>query len=104
MLDVKRNELAVGIDIGGTNLRGAVVDQSGQIKAFIHAPSPIADPHEGHKVIVETVRRLAVQAGVLVENLSGVGLGIPGWMDRVRGDLMFAPKMAHWQNIFTLDA
>ncbi len=104
MLGVKRNELAIGIDIGGTNLRGAVVDQSGQIKAFMHTSSPIADPRQGHKVIVETVHRLAAQAGVLVENLIGIGLGIPGWMDRIRGDLIFAPKMAHWQNIFSLNA
>ena len=104
MLDVKQNQLAVGIDIGGTNLRGAVVDHTGQIKAFLHTASPINNPVQGQKVIVDTVYRLATQAGICVEHLAGLGLGIPGWMDRLRGELIFAPKMAHWQNIVTLDA
>lgn len=103
MLDVNHNQLAVGIDMGGTNLRGAVVDHTGQIQAFLNTASPISDPHQGQKVIVDTVNRLAAQVGMRVENLAGLGLGIPGWLDRLRGELVFAPKMAHWQNIVTLD-
>lgn len=94
---------AIGVDIGGTNLRAAVVDQTGKILAFTHAKSPIADPTQGCTQLVQAIRSVAAQANLQLGQLQGVGLGIPGWQDRLHGRLVFAPKMAHWQPIFDLE-
>ncbi len=103
MDSIEESGVAIGVDIGGTNLRAAVVDQSGKILAFTRTRSPIADPMQGHDLLVQAIRTVATQANVQLSQLQGVGLGIPGWLDRLSGRLAFAPKMAHWQQIFDLD-
>lgn len=99
-----RKGLAVGVDIGGTNLRAAVVDSSGRIMHLLRAPSPIVDPARGQHALIEAIQAVTTEAGFKLADLEGVGIGIPGWMDRVTGSLIFAPKMAHWQGVFALDA
>jgi glucokinase len=96
--------VAVGIDIGGTNLRAAVVDHTGQILTLLRAASPIVDPGSGQRALIQAIRAVTAQAGCRLEDLQGVGIGIPGWMDRTSGALTFAPKMAHWQGVFALGA
>lgn len=100
---IEETGLAIGVDIGGTNLRAAVVDYSGKILALTRTKSPIADPTQGYELLVQTIHTVATQANVPLRQLQGIGLGIPGWLDRVSGRLVFAPKMAHWQQIFDLD-
>ncbi len=94
---------AIGVDIGGTNLRAAVVDEAGCIVHHLRTASPIVDPSSGRQALVQAVREVAMQAQRRLADLCGVGIGIPGWMDRVRGELVFAPKMAHWQDVFDLE-
>jgi glucokinase len=96
--------LAVGVDMGGTNLRAAVIDSTGQILHHLRLTSPIVDPLMGRQVLLQAIQEVTAQAGCQLADLCGVGIGIPGWMDRVRGELVFAPKMAHWQGVVTLDA
>jgi glucokinase len=38
------NMLAIGIDIGGTKIAGALVDANGQIVAESKVPTPATDP------------------------------------------------------------
>ena len=96
--------MAVGVDIGGTNLRAAVVDSFGRIIHLLRAPSPIVDPARGQRALVNAIQAVTAAAGFKLADLEGVGVGIPGWMDRVTGSLVFAPKMAHWQGVFALEA
>jgi len=103
MCNLEQTGLAVGVDMGGTNLRCAVIDQMGQILALIRTASSIAEPKKGKEILIQTIRDVASQAGVRLVDLQGIGLGIPGWLDRISGHLVFAPKMAHWQGFFDLD-
>ncbi|MFN8488281.1 MAG: ROK family protein [Caldilineaceae bacterium] len=103
MEPIEQKGAAIGVDIGGTNLRAAVVDQTGKIVAFTRTKSPIADPTQGYARLVQVIRAVAAQANLQLGQLQGVGLGIPGWQDRLSGRLVFAPKMAHWQQIFDLE-
>lgn len=103
-MDSLAQGVAVGVDIGGTNLRAAVVDHTGSIVQHLRAASPIVDPHGGQEALIRAVCAVTAQAQLRLEDLQGVGVGIPGWMDRVRGELVFAPKMAHWQGVFDLGA
>jgi glucokinase len=100
---VEQKRLAIGVDMGGTNLRVAVVNHEGQILASIRRPSPIAEPKQGQASLIQAIGDVAADIAVTPVDLCGVGIGIPGWMDRVTGRLAFAPKMAHWQEVFDLD-
>src|SRR5687768_8978370 len=103
MLAREHKRLAVGIDMGGTNLRAAVIDCNGHILASIRRPSPIADAEQGQASFIQAIRDVATEAMVEPASLCGVGMGIPGWMDRVTGRLVFAPKLVHWQKFFDLN-
>lgn len=103
MLPILQNKFAIGIDMGGTNLRAAVVDHNGQIIASIRRPSPIAQAQQGQTSLMQAVRDVAAEAAVDLGHVCGVGIGIPGWVDRVTGRLVFAPKMVNWQAVFDLD-
>lgn len=73
------NELFIGIDLGGTNLRFALVDSGGRILHRVHDKTEI---HEGKGALfsrlgkgIESLRRLAESEG---ETVAAVGAGVPG--------------------------
>lgn len=77
----------IGVDLGGTNLRAAAVDETGQILARISAPvSYEAGPEE---VICEIVRVIEdLRTRTEVGKLRGVGIGVPGYVDLSAGVIM----------------
>ena len=70
---------AVGIDIGGTKIAGALVDEQGQILKELKVPSPIDDAHQ----MIETIASLVAEltAGQVV---AGVGVAAAGFMSKDR--------------------
>jgi glucokinase len=77
----------VGIDLGGTNVRAAVVDGKGQVEVEERAPTP-ADWPALLATIVELFDRLAgARPGV-----GAVGVGAAGMVDR-HGTVHYAPNI-----------
>lgn len=75
---------AIGVDLGGTNLRVAAIDAHGQIIYRVSEPAVFdAGPR---RVIDEIVRVIeAVRASVGTDGLRGVGIGVPGFIDMQAG-------------------
>ncbi len=65
---------AIGIDIGGTQLRAAIVDDGGTILERDRRPTPADDPTSLVSVIEELITRIRDRAGILLP----VGIGIAG--------------------------
>lgn len=67
---------AIGIDIGGTNLRVAKIDEAGQIIKAVKVPT---EPEKGQEQIAEKIIEniLALKD----EDTVGVGVGVPGQVD-----------------------
>lgn len=63
---------AIGVDVGGTNLRAALVSENGEIVKRIKEPST-ADLPAAIKAAVE---------GLIDEKVEGVGAGVAGLIDR----------------------
>lgn len=78
----------LGIDIGGTNLRGAIVDESGNILKRNTCPSKAK---EG----IETVIKNLTQFTELFKKHSPdlIGIGVPGIIDKKSGLLTQAPNI-----------
>jgi glucokinase len=77
-------KLLVGVDLGGTNVRAAVVDPGGKIHGA--ARSRLSGDRSADVVVALTsqcVREALGAAGVALEDLSGVGIGVAG---QLRGD------------------
>lgn len=76
----------IGIDVGGTNLRAGAVTQQGKILSHVKTKSAEAgSAEEFAELCVALSRSAAEQAGISAESISGIGLGIPGMVDREKG-------------------
>jgi glucokinase len=90
-----REPFAVGLDLGGTDLKAACVFADGRIEAFGKRPSRAAESAEGPLVaMAEAVAELADGRRA---SLIGVGLGSPGVIDPATGALAGnTPHFPHW--------
>ena len=93
------SQQVIGVDIGGTNMRGALVDLDGQITGLRRRSRPEPNGGAGLDEIINFINHIAAEAGRSVQDLAGVGIGIPGWVDHLSGELVFAPKCAGWQGL-----
>jgi glucokinase len=89
--------LAIAIDLGGTQLRAALVDASG---AIIARASAATDVFGGPPAIVAQMQQLCAGIG-LEEHRSGiVGLGVcaPGPLDSETGTIIGIPTLPGWED------
>ncbi len=81
--------LSVGMDIGGTKTAALVLDGAGRIGASVHLPT-----ERGDEGVLRTAERalavLAERTGCRVADFAGVGVGVPGQVDRERGEVRHA--------------
>ncbi|HYI15710.1 MAG TPA: ROK family protein [Thermomicrobiales bacterium] len=91
-------QFALGIDLGGTNLRSAVVTADGEIVFETHRPTFAT---EGVDSVVDrialAVREAADEAGVASD--VPVGVAAPGPLDPRSGIVHFAPNLPGWSNV-----
>jgi glucokinase len=73
------SEYAIGVDLGGTNLRAAAIDRSGKVMEKI---SGSADYSEGRDAVIDdivgAIKKLKAACGSA--RLAGVGVGVPGFI------------------------
>jgi len=86
--------VTIGIDVGGTKIAAAVVDEDGQIVARRRIPTESGDPQAVVVGIVKVARELAAAAPAAV----ALGVGAAGLIDTARGVVLGAPNIA-WENV-----
>jgi glucokinase len=90
---------AIGVDLGGTNLRIAAVDARGRLLEKITTDTGVARPRD--EVIAEMCRAIQSLAGKRKTNggkLVGVGVGVPGIINLASGRLRGSPNLPGWEN------
>jgi len=88
--------LAFGVDIGGTNTRLALVDESGNI---LELKSFRTDP-ESHEAVLERLAREILELkGSVCGSIVGVGVGCAGVIRFESGTLLFSPNLPGWKNV-----
>jgi glucokinase len=85
----------IGCDLGGTNLRAAIVDvENGSV---IHQMSIPTLARDGHDALMKRMAGLFLQiiewAGMKKEDIGGVGIGVPGVLDLEKGETLFLPNL-----------
>jgi glucokinase len=100
-----RHTVAIGIDLGGTNLRTAIVDREGLIVARSDQPT-LANrgPDAVIADIVASVDALIGGANVDRGSVAGVGLCTPGPLDLREGRIIHAANLPGWTNVPIRDA
>ena len=75
----------VGIDIGGTNLKAGLVDESCRIVATKKMPLEFISMEQMGKTLAEMALALVEEYRVPKEQVASVGMGFPGPVDNRRG-------------------
>jgi len=83
---------AIGIDIGGTKIAGALVTESGQILAEDRQPTPAGDPAGIVDLVVAMIERLSLGSEV-----GAVGVAAAGFVDAAQSTVYYAPNI-NWRN------
>ncbi len=91
--------LAVGIDIGGTSIKGAVVDSYG--KVLTRFAMDVDKSASGEK---EVNRFCDLMISSLKEydpkiKLEGIGIGMPGILDMDKGIVVSSPNLPNWNGL-----
>jgi glucokinase len=90
------SSFAIGVDLGGTNLRVAAVDERGSVLEVLETLSGIDRGREYVlDQIADRVRRLMWNHGARYR-LLGVGLGVPGIIDLDAGVVHSAANLPGW--------
>ena len=84
--------LTIGVDIGGTKVLGAVVDEHGEVLTQTRRDTPARDTEEIVHRTVSVIEELR-QA----HDVSAIGIGAAGWIDAARATVLYAPNLA-WRN------
>ncbi|HTF99408.1 MAG TPA: ROK family protein [Nitrospirota bacterium] len=92
--------VAVGVDLGGTNLRTALIRQNGDV---LDKQQVATRAHEGWKRVVTRIaecivsaQRIAAEKHVVV---GAVGVGAPGVIHRDTGIVVKSPNFPDWNNL-----
>jgi glucokinase len=92
----------IGCDLGGTNLRAAIVDvENGSI---IHQMSIPTLARDGPEALMKRMAGLFPQliewAELKKEDIGGVGIGVPGEIDLEKGETLFLPNLpGNWPHV-----
>jgi len=87
----KDSPVTIGIDIGGTSVRGAVIDAGGEIHASLRDVTPRTE-RETEDLLVTLITKLAA-----TQPVSAVGLAVAGFVSQDQRKVMFAPHLA-WRD------
>jgi glucokinase len=77
------NDPAIGIDVGGTKIAGALVERDGSIIHDVEVPTPrsVAGADPGARATAEIVSSLLAVASRRGSSVTGIGIGIPEYVD-----------------------
>ncbi|MGD9317123.1 MAG: ROK family protein [Anaerolineae bacterium] len=96
----KAGPYVIGMDLGGTKILAAVVDEKGQI---VTEAKQRTRGEKGPDTVIgriaETARQAAQQAGIDWAEVKGVGIGAPGPMNPKTGIVYNPPNLPGWDEI-----
>jgi glucokinase len=89
---------AIGVDLGGTNLRIAAVSETGDLLEKVTTGTKVSLGRDA--VIAEMVDAIRALAGKFrgAHQLLGVGIGVPGIIDERTGMLRESPNLPGWND------
>ena len=79
----------IAVDLGGTNIRAAIVDEEGKI---LDVKKDMTEAHLGKEHVMEKMENLIASLKDY-ENALGIGLGIPGPTDTVNGKIIISNNL-----------
>lgn len=93
------DSLTLGIDLGGTNIKLAIVDSNHNIRHRHRVPTQAGRGFDHvFPRLVNAVRHLLQQAGPDTRHITAVGYGNPGPLSHRKGIVYASPNLPGWEN------
>ncbi len=92
----------IGVDLGGTLLKAAVVDTGDGTVSGLKRIETRA--RAGHDAVIERMAELICSviegSSVPISQIGGIGIGVPGVLDLDKGEVVFLPNLpGNWPNV-----
>src|SRR6516164_54690 len=90
------SDYSIGVDLGGTNLRIAAVDNNGKLLEKLTLGTEVKRGRDFViSEMVSAIQSLRTKYNG-VGNLMGMGIGVPGFIDMDTGTVMDSPNLPDW--------
>ena len=93
----------VGVDVGGTKIAVLITTPDGAILGRATRASSAGDQDGAAEAIATTIESALVDAGASVDNVAVIGVGVPGRVDPVTGNVTIAVNLG-WTDLALRDA
>ncbi|WP_379154161.1 ROK family protein [Paenibacillus sp. sgz5001063] len=91
---------AIGVDLGGTNIKAALFDDGFTAVGEISIPTEAAKgPAHVLTRIRLAVQMLTEEKGIGIQHIACMGMGIPGLLDPEEGLSLFSPNFPGWEHV-----
>lgn len=98
-------KLRAGVDLGGTKIQVAIMDQSHNVIGTDRRPTPtVGTPDDVTDSIADSIRAAVNDANVQLSDIAGIGVGAPGQVDHTKGTLSNAGNLPGWMLVYPLSA
>lgn len=95
---MEQKSYKIGIDLGGTFIKGGIVDENGNILLSDQVPT---EKEQGENKVVENiaflVEKLLKSLNIDKSLVVGVGMGVPGMIDSASGLVVYSNNL-DWEN------
>ena len=95
---MKRDELYVGVDVGGTYVRAAVVDLDGHVLGQEKHRLQSREPPQVAEAVVRAAKTACGAAGLPFTEIKAMGLGVSGLIQQSTGVVLSAPALG-WRDV-----
>ena len=91
----------VGLDVGGTTMKSAVVDDAGKplSEPAILDTRPELGQEVGLETMCEAIRQAVTAAKLKMKDIAAIGVATPGLMDIKAGLILDPPNLKPWKNV-----
>jgi glucokinase len=94
-----RDQLIIGVDIGGTKVAAGIIDDAGEIRRQVRKPMVSdRDAAAGLRAVQVAINELLQDNGKNTSVISGIGICAPGPLDPATGIVINPPNVPCWRH------
>lgn len=90
----------IGVDLGGTNVKVAIIDNNGHI---VFSNSEPTRAEMGYQYTISNIKSVIYsslkETGIAKNDIGGIGFGCPGQIDSDNGVVRLLPNIPGWVNV-----
>ena len=88
---------SIGVDIGGTKVAVAIINEKGEIVSRRQAPSEVESAETLFEQVVRLINEELNEHPFSIQEMEGIGIGLPGKVDVENGIAVFQNNIP-WPN------